>query len=67
MTSISFDGTALTEYGDPSAPALVLIHGLGLNQSAWQWQIARFAKSHHVITYDLFGHGQSSNPPKPLL
>jgi pimeloyl-ACP methyl ester carboxylesterase len=64
MTSISFDGTALTEYGDPSAPAVVLIHGLGLNQSAWQWQIARFANSHHVITYDLFGHGQSSNPPK---
>ena len=64
MTSSSFDGTALAEYGDPSAPALVLIHGLGLNQSAWRWQIARLSKSHHVITYDLFGHGHSTNPPK---
>ena len=64
MASSSFDGTAFAEYGDSSAPALVLIHGLGLNQSAWQWQISSLSKTYRVITYDLFGHGNSIPPPK---
>lgn len=63
MKAHFFEGTALREYGDPSAPSLVLVHGLGLNQSAWQWQVPALAEKHRLITYDLYGHGDSISPP----
>ena len=38
-------------------PALVLLHGVGLNQSIWAEQVKSFSTTHRVITYDLLGHG----------
>ena len=38
-------------------PALVLLHGVGLNQSIWAEQVKFFSITHRVITYDLLGHG----------
>jgi (E)-2-((N-methylformamido)methylene)succinate hydrolase len=38
-------------------PALVLLHGVGLNQSIWEDQVKFFSPTHRVLTYDLLGHG----------
>ena len=55
-------GTAYDVTGT-NGPAIVLIHGLGLNRHSWQWQVPALAKNHRVITFDLFGHGDSAVPP----
>ena len=44
-------------------PAVVLVHGLGLNRQSWQWQVPKLAQHHRVIAFDLYGHGESVVPP----
>jgi (E)-2-((N-methylformamido)methylene)succinate hydrolase len=39
-------------------PTLILLHGVGLNQSIWATQVRDLSVSHRVITYDLLGHGE---------
>jgi flavin reductase (DIM6/NTAB) family NADH-FMN oxidoreductase RutF/pimeloyl-ACP methyl ester carboxylesterase len=56
-------GTAYHLAGPETAPAVVLIHGLGLNRAVWQWMVPDLARRFRVITYDLVGHGESQ-PPK---
>ena len=56
------DGTCARLSG--AGPALVLLHGVGLNQSIWAEQVKAFAHSHQVITYDLLGHGRSAPAPE---
>lgn len=45
-----------------SGPAIVLIHGLGANSSAWNAVQARLAQRFTVIAPDLLGHGESDKP-----
>ena len=52
------DGTCARISG--AGPALILLHGVGLNQSIWAEQVKAFAGSHEVIAYDLLGHGRSA-------
>lgn len=56
------DGTAYEIFGT-SGPAIILVHGLGLNRNMWQWQTPALARHHRVVTYDLYGHGESPPPP----
>lgn len=51
--------------GKPRATAvpLVLLHGVGMDHSFWQPQIAHFSVSRPVVAYDMLGHGKSSPPP----
>lgn len=42
-----------------SGEALVLCHGLGGNHVAWYQQVAAFARSYQVITWDQRGFGRS--------
>lgn len=56
-------GTAFESTGG-NGRALVLVHGLGLNRHAWQWQLPALRTRYNVITYDLHGHGNSSAPPE---
>jgi (E)-2-((N-methylformamido)methylene)succinate hydrolase len=42
---------------------LILLHGVGLNQSIWSEQVKAFSHSHQVITYDLLGHGRGAPVP----
>ncbi|MCB1379068.1 MAG: alpha/beta fold hydrolase [Alphaproteobacteria bacterium] len=58
------DGTALEVTGAAGA-AVVLVHGLGMNRHSWQWQTAALSRNYRVITYDLYGHGDSPDPPAP--
>ncbi|WP_432636386.1 alpha/beta fold hydrolase [Albidovulum sp.] len=61
-------GTVYDLTGPEGAPAVVLIHGLGLNRACWQWLVPELAARYRVLTYDLLGHGQSAAPPsKPTL
>jgi pimeloyl-ACP methyl ester carboxylesterase len=60
----SADGTqiALSEYGDPSAPVLVCVHGYPDNARLWEPVAARLADHFHVVTYDVRGAGYSDHP-----
>lgn len=57
------DGTEC-EIAGSGSEAVVLIHGLGLNRHAWQWQTGALAEHYRVITYDLLGHGESAAPAR---
>lgn len=52
--------TAIDVEGE--GPAVVLVHGLGLNRDMWQWQLPALVQSYRVIRYDLIGHGDSRMP-----
>ncbi|MBL8584567.1 MAG: alpha/beta fold hydrolase, partial [Rhizobiaceae bacterium] len=68
MKSRTLDGSAYAVAGPERAPAVVLIHGLGLNQAVWQWMVPALADRFRVITYDLTGHGGSAAPQgQPVL
>lgn len=69
MTAVKINGTTCERQGNVAAPAIVLIHGLGLNRACWQWMVpALLSAKYQVITYDLFGHGDSITPSeKPSL
>ena len=58
------DGTVFDVAGPPDAPVVVLVHGLGLNRACWQWTLPALSDRYRVVTYDLFGHGQSAPPPE---
>ncbi|WP_282610300.1 alpha/beta fold hydrolase [Pelagibius sp. Alg239-R121] len=62
MALMAVDGTSFEWHGD-SGSVVVLIHGLGLNKAMWQWQVPVLAQSYRVLTYDLYGHGDSQTPP----
>ena len=62
MTKLAPDRTNFTFSGPKTAPVVVLIHGLGLNKACWQWMIPDLEDSYRVLSYDLYGHGESSDP-----
>lgn len=54
-----------TEWGDPEAPPLICIHGVGSHAGEFR-RVAtrRWARQFRVIAFDLRGHGRSGwNPP----
>jgi pimeloyl-ACP methyl ester carboxylesterase len=67
---ISYQGKSVTiatggrDHSDSSQPAVVLIHGAGMDRTTWQMQNRWLA--HHgyrVAAIDLPGHGASDGPP----
>ena len=58
------DGTIFETHGIEGGPVVILIHGLGLNRECWEWTIPALSDRYCVVTYDLFGHGESSIPPE---
>ena len=57
------DGTEFCLIGPENAPVVVFIHGLGLNKDCWQWTIPALQDRYRVLSYDLYGHGDSAVPP----
>jgi pimeloyl-ACP methyl ester carboxylesterase len=51
-----------SELGDPSAPPVLLIMGLGLSASSWQTLPERLAERFRVISFDNRGTGRSTAP-----
>lgn len=62
MESRRFEGTAFQVHGEGAETAIVLIHGVGMDQRAWQPQLAALSRQHRVVTYDMLGHGESRLP-----
>lgn len=64
-------GTSYSVYASQSGEAcatVVLIHGVGMNQSVWVPQIDALTASFQVVVYDMLGHGDSALPtPAPTL
>ncbi|MGR4069683.1 alpha/beta hydrolase [Halomonas sp. LR3S48] len=54
------DGTRFWRQGQGSP--VILIHGVGLDATMWQWQVEALAQRHEVIVYDMLGHGGSALP-----
>lgn len=46
-------------YGEPSAPALVLLHGIGGDHTTWDRVAEHLADRYHVLAVDQRGHGAS--------
>ena len=48
--------------GNPGAPPMVLMHGLGERAASWQPVIPQFAARFRVLALDMRGHGDSDWP-----
>ena len=48
---------------DRNDAPLVLLHGVGLDRSMWEPLARHLGNAHPLLTYDLLGHGGSTNPP----
>jgi pimeloyl-ACP methyl ester carboxylesterase len=46
-------------------PAVVLLHGLGVDRSIWNDVLEPLAEEHRVIAFDQRGHGESSPADRP--
>ncbi len=49
-------------WGDPEAPAVVLLHGFTSDLRMWAPHVGPLCDDYHVVTIDLRGHGASSAP-----
>ena len=63
MPETSSNGSVYELIGPEDAPVVVLVHGLGLNRQVWESHVSRLAHRYRVLSYDLFGHGESAPPP----
>ncbi|MDU0347363.1 alpha/beta hydrolase [Actinomyces sp. MRS3W] len=50
---------ALHEWGEPTAPPLLLVHGLTESATAWPDAVAHWSPRYHVLAVDQRGHGIS--------
>ena len=53
------------EWGDPTAPAVVLLHGFTSSHRMWAPQVEALAREYRVIAPDLRGHGRTTSPEDP--
>ena len=51
------------DWGNPSSPPLLLVHGGKDHCRSWDWVAERLSKDWHVIAPDLRGHGDSDWSP----
>jgi len=51
------------DWGNESAPLLVLVHGMWDHAFSWKWVAENFRKEYHVVAMDLRGHGDSAWSP----
>ena len=61
---VSSAGTFYEVFGQEARPWIVLIHGLGLRRETWRDHVPVLAKNYRVLTFDLYGHGESALPPE---
>ncbi len=58
-------GTRYQVFGAPhlGKSPMVFIHGVGLDLSLWHDQVEGLKAEHHIVTYDMLGHGLSPIAP----
>lgn len=63
---VEVDGVRLhyTRHGDPAAPPLVLLHGMGMMGQEMEMSglVERAARQYHVFVFDRPGYGHSTRP-----
>ncbi|WP_107487064.1 alpha/beta fold hydrolase [Streptomyces thermolilacinus] len=52
-------------YGNPAAPGILFVHGLGRSSLSWHRQVEHLAARLRLVTFDMRGHGASSVPDSP--
>ena len=58
---------AAQEWGCSDGPAILFIHGFSQSHRSWTKQVCSdLAKTFHMVTYDLRGHGASDKPLEAL-
>lgn len=57
--------TFVLEFGEPSGPPLVLLHGAASNSSVWSGEAATYGARHLVYAIDLPGEAGRSTPNRP--
>lgn len=50
--------------GEPGAPAVVLLHGIGSSSAYFRRLVPELAGTWRVVAPDLLGHGRSPRPPR---
>lgn len=69
MSSIDRDGVRIYyeqhRCADPEAPSILLSHGYSATSAMWTGQIEALTRSHHVLIWDMRGHGRSASPEDP--
>ncbi|MGF6999705.1 alpha/beta fold hydrolase [Paraburkholderia sp. GAS32] len=58
-------GTSYSVYAprlEEARATVVLIHGVGMNQTVWSPQIEALTANYQVVVYDMLGHGDSALP-----
>jgi pimeloyl-ACP methyl ester carboxylesterase len=63
---VAVEGGALYYESRGSGPAVVLLHGGGLDLSSWDPQVGPLSRAFRVIRYDARGHGRSTRPTGPF-
>jgi pimeloyl-ACP methyl ester carboxylesterase len=65
LTVVGADGVPLhvVSAGDPDAPGILLLHGVGQSHFMFSRQFASsLASDYHLVSFDLRGHGNSGKP-----
>lgn len=63
-SGVTENGTAWRRYG--AGHTLVLLHGVGMNKFVWKPEIEELSAHFDVVTFDMWGHGESSLPDRQL-
>lgn len=59
-----FDIYCADDKGADDRPVIALVHGLGLTRATWDRHIPHLAEHYRILNYDLYGHGDSTSPPR---
>ena len=64
--NLSANGSCFRLSGPEDAPVVTLVHGIGLNHQIWGDFERELSTHFRVLSYDLFGHGESRRPEQAL-
>ncbi len=59
MVKIDNEDIFVTDTGGDK-PALLFVHGIGLDHSVWKSQVGEFSRDFRVVCVDLRGYGRST-------
>ncbi len=65
LAHISPHGVDIAWQEEGHGPAVLLLHGVGSAMDSFDAIAAQLAPHHHLLRYDLRGHGDSGKPPGP--